>query len=70
MMNNIDGLRAKVIDEMIKMNDKCVHVVDVIIDMVEAEVDELDRFFKAVGLEDKSIDETIDIVLRWKGLSK
>lgn len=70
MMNNIDGLRAKVINEMIKMNDKCVPVVDVIIDMVEAEVDELDRFFKAVGLEDKSIDETIDIVLRWKGLSK
>jgi hypothetical protein len=50
------------------MQECCRPLVAKVVDLANLQAQEMDRFWKAIGLHDKniSIDDAITIVLKWK----
>jgi len=68
MSNKIEALQKDILNDMDSMNDCCRPLVAKVVDMANLQAEEMDRFWKAIGLHDKniSIDDAIEIVLKWK----
>lgn len=67
-MDKIEALQKEILADMDSMNECCRPLVAKVVDMANLQAEEIDRFWKAIGLYDKniSVDDAIDIVLKWK----
>lgn len=67
-MDGMQELQEKLLKEMETMNDCCRPLLGMAIDLANMQAQEMDRFWKAIGLHDQdiSVDDAIEIVLGWK----
>jgi hypothetical protein len=67
-MDGMKELQEKLLREMETMNDCCRPLLGTAIDLANMQAQEMDRFWKAIGLhgQDISVDDAIEIVLGWK----
>lgn len=68
MSQDLEKLTKEILNEMDSIDDCCKPIVEKLICVADAQAQEMDRFFKAVGLHDEniSIDDAIAMVLKWK----
>ena len=67
-MEKTQKLQEKLLKEMEGIDDCCRPLLEMAIELADIQAQEMDRFWKAVGLHDKdiSIDDAIEIVSDWK----
>lgn len=67
-MDRMRELQEKLLLEMDSMEDCCRSVLGMAIDLADLQAQEMDRFWKAIGLhnQDISIDDAIALVTGWK----